>query len=61
MVRYIYKTKDRQGEYTKPEYNGKEAHNGWNHWQHWNKKKVQEWADKNNITGGWIERVDYSR
>ncbi len=33
MIRYVYKTKDRQGEFSKPEYDGKKAPNGWNHWQ----------------------------
>ena len=59
MVRYIFKTKDRQGEYVKPKYDGKKAINGWNHWQHWSKKKVKEWARANNMVGGWIERVVY--
>lgn len=57
-VRYILKTKDRQGEYLKKEYDGKKAPNGWNHWMYWSKKKVEEYARKNNINGR-IERVTF--
>lgn len=58
MVRYIFRTEDRQGEYLKHQYDGKEAPNGWYHWQHWSKKKVEEWGKRNNMKG-WIERVVY--
>jgi hypothetical protein len=61
MIRFIFKTKDRQGEYLKPEYDGRIAQNGWNHWQHWSKKKVEEWARQNKMVGGWIERVNYGK
>jgi hypothetical protein len=58
MVRYVFKTKDRQGEFINTEYDGKSPKNGWNHWQHWDKKRVEQWAKDKNLTG-WIERVVY--
>lgn len=53
MIRYVLRTKDRQGEYLKPEYDGKtpNSETGWNHFIHWNKAKVESYARVNNIKG----------
>jgi hypothetical protein len=56
MTRFILKTDNRQGEYLKAEYNGKDAPNGWNHYTHSKRKKVEEYAQKHNIIGR-IEKV----
>lgn len=56
MTRFILKTENRQGEFLKPEYNGKDAPNGWNHFVHTKRAKVEEYAQRNNIIGR-IEKV----
>ena len=55
MKRYILRTKNRQGEYIKPEYDGINTI-FWNHYIHSNRKKVEEYALKNKING-FIERI----
>lgn len=55
MVKYILRTKDRQGEYLKPKYDGSTPKE-YNHYIHSNKAKVLEYATKNNISG-FIDRV----
>ena len=51
MTMYVLKTSDKQGEYLKPNYNGKFAPNGWNHFMHTKRAKVEEYAQKNGING----------
>jgi len=51
-VRYVLRTKNRQGEFLKPIYNNKTPSNtGWNHYIHSNRQKVQEYAQQNGIIG----------
>lgn len=54
--KFILKTDNRQGEYLKPEYDGKNAPNGWNHYAHNKHSKVAEYAKINGIIGR-IEKV----
>ena len=53
---YTLRTKDRQGEYLKPEYDGKSPEH-WNHYTHYFKNKVREYAESNNLCSWWIDKV----
>ena len=50
---YSLKTMDRQGEYLKPEYDNRPTETGYTHYTWTNKKRVENWANENNING-WI-------
>lgn len=55
MIRYILRTKNRQGEYLKPKYDGLNPV-FWNHYIHSSRKKVEQYALKNRISG-FIDRI----
>ena len=42
---------DRQGEYLKPEYDNRPTETGYTHYTWTNKKRVENWANENNING----------
>ena len=51
---HTLRTKNKQGEYIKPEYDGRNPP-FWNHYTHTNKKKVIQKAKELNLKDWWID------